>query len=456
MSDVITRSPAALVTDVIKRLFDGDIAVLEPHPGLASLKQTFPAVKAAFPDIRVELQQSMVDGDRVAAHWIFAGTHTGPFYGIPPTGRAVRMQNVSIARVDGDRIVEYNSEVGWLQALIQIGALPAPSGANRLLAMGTGYWVSQILRAAVHHRFFTLIANGHTTAAAIASAAKTNPRGTRMVLDSLVALQILGKRGQDYALTPDADAFLVAGRPAELSPMLDDQIALSWGRWAELVDALGNAEAMNQFMDSEAGREFFPKLVRSIIPLGIGPADATAEHLRVGTARQGVRILDVGIGGAAWSIPFARRDARAQITGFDLPEVLVETKKIVAEYAVADRFTFRAGNLLTDDFGSEAFDIVILGNICHGLTAEQNVDLLERIHRALARDGVVVIADMLPNEERTGPPFPVLFAVNMFIMGGADTYPLSDYQRWLGAAGYTRVTTFDTRQSHSPVIIASK
>src|SRR5690349_12952878 len=242
MSDVITRSPAMLVTDVIKRMFDGDLAALDRHPGLAALKETFPRVKAAFPDIKAELQQTMVDGDRVATHWIFSGTHTGTFYGIPPTGKPVRTQNVSIARVDGDRIVEYNSEVGWLRVLTDIGALPARSGADRLLAMGTGYWVSQILRAAVHHRFFTHIASGHATAAAIASEAKTDPRGTRMVLDSLVALQILTKRGQNYGLTPDADAFLVAGRPAELSPMLDNQVAFSWARWNELVDALEHPE----------------------------------------------------------------------------------------------------------------------------------------------------------------------------------------------------------------------
>jgi hypothetical protein len=44
----------------------------------------------------------------------------------------------------------------------------------------------------------------------------------------------------------------------------------------------------------------------------------------------------------------------------------------------------------------------------------------------------------------------------MFVMGGEDTYPMSDYRRWLGAAGYRDVEAFDTKRSHSPVIIASK
>jgi hypothetical protein len=44
----------------------------------------------------------------------------------------------------------------------------------------------------------------------------------------------------------------------------------------------------------------------------------------------------------------------------------------------------------------------------------------------------------------------------MFVMGGEDTYPLAEYRKWLADAGYREVETFDTRRSHSPVIIASK
>jgi len=464
MPEVITRSPSTLVTDVIKRVFDGDLSVLDRHPGMTSLRQHFPSFKAAFPDIKAELQQTMVDGDRVAMHWILSGTHTGTLYGIPPTGKAVRMQNVSMARVEGDRIVQYNSEVGWLTALMQIGALPAgggaigtrPSGPDRLLAMSVGFWVTQILRAAAHYKLCTLIAKGNTTAHAIAGAAKIDERGTRMVLDSLVTLEILTKRGDGYGLTPDAEAFLVDGKPGDLTPMLDYHSALTYADWARLTEALQDPSTIRHYADLDKGAEFFAKLIRAIIPLGLGPADAVAEHLGVGAARKGVRVLDIGVGGAAWSIPFARRDAAARITGFDMPGILPHTKQIVEEFGVSRQYSLKPGNLMTDDFGDSAFDVVILGNICHGLTAEQNVDLLKRCRRALADGGRLVIADMVPNEERTGPPFPVLFAVNMFVMGGEDTYPMSDYRQWLGAAGYGDVEAFETKRSHSPVIIATK
>lgn len=119
---------AALVRSAFEAVFAGDSSVFEAHPGLHALQKAFPAVLAAFPDFTAELKQQLVDGDRVASHWVFRGTHRGALFGIPPTGRAVRFQNLSIARVADGRIVQYNSEVGWLTVFRELGVLPFGGG----------------------------------------------------------------------------------------------------------------------------------------------------------------------------------------------------------------------------------------------------------------------------------------------------------------------------------------
>jgi predicted ester cyclase len=119
-----TESPAAIVRSAFQTIFSGDFTPFDAHPGLESLKKHFPSMLVAFPDFRAELKQQIVEGDRVATHWIFRGTHRGDLYGIPGTGKPVEFQNLSISRVVDGRIVNYNSEVGWLTVLRQIGALP--------------------------------------------------------------------------------------------------------------------------------------------------------------------------------------------------------------------------------------------------------------------------------------------------------------------------------------------
>ena len=119
------KSPAEIAKLTIETLFaTHDLSVLDPHPGMESLKKVFPAFVKGLPDIKIELQQQVTEGDRVSSHWIFSATHSGELYGIPPTGKQVRFQNINIMKIEDGKIVQYNSEVGWLALFMQIGFLP--------------------------------------------------------------------------------------------------------------------------------------------------------------------------------------------------------------------------------------------------------------------------------------------------------------------------------------------
>lgn len=63
-------------------------------------------LRRAFPDLRVEVEEVTVEGERVAARVRITGTHLGPLLGIPPTGRPICVEGVEILRVRDGRIVE--------------------------------------------------------------------------------------------------------------------------------------------------------------------------------------------------------------------------------------------------------------------------------------------------------------------------------------------------------------
>lgn len=117
-------SAAEVVRDTFFAIFRGETAPFEEHPGLHALRAAFPPMLTAFPDFSAELMQQIADGDRVASHWIFRGTHLGVLYGIQPTGRQAQFQNLSICRVQEGRVVQYNSEIGWMALLRQLDAWP--------------------------------------------------------------------------------------------------------------------------------------------------------------------------------------------------------------------------------------------------------------------------------------------------------------------------------------------
>src|ERR687894_1076046 len=65
---------------------------LVPMPfGPEEMKGTVRIVTAAFPDNRHEVEDLLAEGDQVMARVNLAGTHEGPFMGIPPTGRRIEV-----------------------------------------------------------------------------------------------------------------------------------------------------------------------------------------------------------------------------------------------------------------------------------------------------------------------------------------------------------------------------
>jgi steroid delta-isomerase-like uncharacterized protein len=102
----------------------------EPLRGLAAFRETFLAMKRAFPDLRIVEDMAIAEGDLVATHWTASGTHTGPAFASLPaaSGRRFEITGMSFYRVRDGRIVE-----GWvnddtLAMAAQLGLVPVPAG----------------------------------------------------------------------------------------------------------------------------------------------------------------------------------------------------------------------------------------------------------------------------------------------------------------------------------------
>lgn len=97
-----------------------------PHPALY--------LRAAFPDRVDVIEQVIADGDRVGLLFRVTGTHTGNFFGIPPTGRRVDVYEVALLRIVDGQMVE-----GWFMMdeaglLRQLGARLPPRNDGRIIA----------------------------------------------------------------------------------------------------------------------------------------------------------------------------------------------------------------------------------------------------------------------------------------------------------------------------------
>jgi steroid delta-isomerase-like uncharacterized protein len=86
-------------------------------------------IRGAFPDIKVTVEDVFGDGDKVVLRWSGVMTHTGDALGMPPSGKTVRSQGITIARFVDGKIVEGWDSWDQLGMLEQIGIYKQPLAA---------------------------------------------------------------------------------------------------------------------------------------------------------------------------------------------------------------------------------------------------------------------------------------------------------------------------------------
>ncbi|MFP5231987.1 MAG: methyltransferase [Acidobacteriota bacterium] len=325
---------------------------------------------------------------------------------------------------------------------------------DKFLQLHLSFGPSRILMAALQLRVFSHIAAGNNSAPAIASAAGASERGMRMLLDALVPLDLLGKTDGTYILPPASQRYLVHESPDYLGYMLENEAL--WAAWSDLTECVRTGRPSAAVNRREIAEEFFPVLVRGLHVTHREPARRLAQALEAGNSGRGLQVLDVACGSGVWGIAMAEANPHARVTALDFPKVLELTRQFLHRHGVESQYDFLSGDLKEVDLGESRFDLALLGNIVHSEGERSSRDLLARLHRALRPGGRVAILDMVPNDDRTGPFFPLMFALNMLVnTDEGATYTLAEYSQWLIEAGFARIETADLGL-HSPVIVAAK
>jgi predicted ester cyclase len=97
-----------------------------PVPGPEGWKQVVGMFRAAFPDMKITLEDVFADGDKVGTRGFFTGTHKGEFMGVSATGKPVKMKYIDLWRVVDGKLVDNWVQMDMLGMMQQLGAVPAP------------------------------------------------------------------------------------------------------------------------------------------------------------------------------------------------------------------------------------------------------------------------------------------------------------------------------------------
>ena len=119
--------------DLVDQLAVEDYIEHDPFPGQGNgrsdLKARVRLILDAMNPVTFTVEDMVAEGDRVVVRWSQSATQTGPFMGIPPTGRTANFSGIDIHRFRDGRMAEHWHVIDLFSLLQQLGAIPSPSAA---------------------------------------------------------------------------------------------------------------------------------------------------------------------------------------------------------------------------------------------------------------------------------------------------------------------------------------
>ncbi len=269
---------------------------------------------------------------------------------------------------------------------------------------------------------------------------------SRAVYALLSALSELG------VLTEDGNRFLLLGE--HRGPLLDRshpeyagglivhrfELIRKWGRMPEILKT--GSPIDDESVQGPEGKETFIYSMRRLAKPGV----RTVAELLLSRLPENPHILDVGGGPGTYAEAFT--EGGAQVTVFDLPEVIELMSKHLAAAGIST-----LGGDFNEGLPDGPFDAAYLGSVSHIYGPNENRALIKSVAGSLSPGGLIAIRDFIRGVSKGA----ALFAVNMLInTESGNTYSEEEYKEWLSAAGFEGIEVLPIPDRDTHFILARR
>jgi precorrin-6B methylase 2 len=308
---------------------------------------------------------------------------------------------------------------------------------DAVLGLSRSFMESRVLLTAAELDLFSLLARRPLSAQQIARQLTADQRALTILLDALAAMGLLTKRRGAWRTEPSAARLLATGSAGSVLPMVRHSAHL-WQRWAELTSTVvGHKRA------AKATGDWLGPFIGAMHVVAAPIAVRIVSLVQPGRAR---RLIDVGGASGSYTMAFLRASPELHATLFDRPPVIRLARERLRAEGMAERVTLVAGDFYEDPLPG-GHDLAFVSAIIHQNTPKENVALFRKVFAALTPGGRIVVRDHVLSPDRTRPKAGALFAVNMLLGPGGNSYTRAEIAQALTTAGFGRIRLLhpDTR-----------
>jgi SAM-dependent methyltransferase len=299
--------------------------------------------------------------------------------------------------------------------------------------LASAVYPSFAMLAGMQLDLFTPLKDGPMSAEQIASALGVRPDKLGPLLYALVVAGLLTVDGERFANTPEANHFLVRGKPAYRGTMH----ANLWRRWDAVLKTAqslrtGSPQAKLDFATlSEDRLEAFYRSGQ------IEPAAAGRDLSTRFDFSSYRNLLDVAGGSGALSVAVTEACPGLRATVIDLPSVTPITQRLVAEAGAADRVQVVAADVVNGPL-TGSYDVAVMRAFIQILSPDDARRALRNVGQVVRPGGMLYIDGSIMDDSRVTPPEMVVFNLNMLnTYDEGAVYTEQEYRGWLAEAGFT-------------------
>ena len=306
---------------------------------------------------------------------------------------------------------------------------------GELLKLSGSYWATCTLHAGVKLDLFSHLADGPRTSTQLSEKLSLNARGLTMLLNALVALQLLEKQGNGYVVSESVAPFLDRKAPGYLGHIIMHHHHLVEG-WSHLDDAVRSGGPVRNRVSHEPTDQERESFLLGMFNLAMLFAPKVASHIDLSGRR---RLLDLGGGPGTYAIHFCQKNPQLNATILDLQTTKPFAEATINRFSMGERVDFMAGDFHAGPLPG-GFDVAWLSHILHGEGPKNCSGLLKNAVGALEPGGVLFVQEFILDNERTSPLHPALFSLNMLLgTPGGQSYSEQELSEMLMQAGLSRI-----------------
>ncbi len=258
------------------------------------------------------------------------------------------------------------------------------------------------------------------------------------VLRVLVAMGFALQKKNQFALTQDAQAYLVPSSPLSRTAEFWKHFETPEHHWVlrklrettPILQTFGDA-----WKDSPEENANVKQAAAGMDSIIKAPSTAV---VRAGAFKGVKHLLDVGGGSGAFAVVLTEHQPDTRVTILDLPAMCRQAQALIEKRA-ATRISFHPADFFKDDWAGEC-DAIYFSNVLHDWPESKGLELLKKARAAVQGQGKsrgrLYVLEVLRNENRNGPLMATIFHMQMQMGFGGLQYTRADFARLCRKAGF--------------------